>query len=110
MGGPMQPQGHVQILCNIIDFGMNVQAAGDAARYIHLGSSSPTGYNMTDGGDVGLESGVCSSVETQLIQRGHKIIPMKNAWGGYQAILWDKLFKVYHAATEMRKDGQAAGY
>ena len=109
MGGAMQPQGHLQILCSIIDFGMNVQEAGDAARFSHSGSSEPTGTPMTDGGRLALESGVASDVRTELEKRGHNVAPI-DFFGGYQAIQWDASNRIYRGATEMRKDGQAAGY
>lgn len=110
MGGAMQPQGHVQVLSNIIDFGMNVQEAGDAARYRHTGSSQPTGQVMTDGGTVRLETGVAPEVIEELRRRGHHVIVGEGFFGGYQAIRWDPVQQVYHGASEMRKDGQAAGY
>ncbi|CAG5003222.1 Glutathione hydrolase-like YwrD proenzyme [Dyadobacter sp. CECT 9275] len=109
MGGAMQPQGHLQILCNIIDFGMNVQEAGDAARFSHSGSSEPTGTRMTDGGHVALESGISAEARSELQSRGHHLID-KDFFGGYQAIMQDSTRRVYHGASEMRKDGQAAGY
>ena len=110
MGGAMQPQGHVQILTNMIDFGMNVQEAGDAARYRHVGSSQPTGGVMTDGGTLLLESGVEPEVVEALRQRGHRVRVTRGGFGGYQAILWDARHGVYHGASEMRKDGQVIGY
>ncbi len=110
MGGSMQPQGHVQVLCNLIDFGMNLQEAGDAARFRHLGSSQPTGSTMTDGGEVRLESGIPRSVRDALVQRGHKVMNVPTSFGGYQAILYDAKNDVYIGASESRKDGQAAGY
>lgn len=110
MGGAMQPQGHAQIVSNIIDFGMNVQEAGDAARYRHDGSSQPTGSLMTDGGTLNVESGILPAVVKDLRQRGHHVKVGKGGYGGYQAILWDKQQGVYKGATEMRKDGTAAGY
>eukprot|EP00966_Prymnesium_polylepis_P003442 79219-Prymnesium_polylepis.1 len=109
MGGNMQPQGHAQILCNIIDFGMNPQEAGDAARYYHTGSSQPTGQVMDDGGVVQLEGGVCSAVRTELRARGHRLVRGPNS-GGYQSITFDHEANSYIGATEMRKDGIAAGY
>lgn len=109
MGGAMQPQGHLQVLCNIIDFGMNVQEAGDAARFSHSGSSEPTGTQMTDGGRLALESGIPNEVRAALEARGHHLTPT-DFFGGYQAIQWDAVNRVYWGATEMRKDGQAAGY
>ena len=110
MGGAMQPQGHVQILSNMIDFGMNVQEAGDAARYRHVGSSQPTGEVMTDGGTLLLESGVEADVISELQRRGHRIRVTKGGFGGYQAIVWDARHGVYQGASEMRKDGQVIGY
>jgi gamma-glutamyltranspeptidase/glutathione hydrolase len=110
MGGDMQPQGHVQIICNIIDFGMNLQEAGDAPRIQHTGSSQPTGSKMTDGGNVTLESGFSYQSIRKLMQKGHRIGFGYGAYGGYQAILWDSKNKVYYGASESRKDGQAAGF
>lgn len=110
MGGAMQPQGHTQIVCNIIDFGMNLQEAGDAPRIQHSGSSQPTGEIMTDGGEVTLESGFPYQTIRALMTKGHKVGFAKGAYGGYQAIMWDSKNKVYYGASESRKDGQAAGY
>jgi gamma-glutamyltranspeptidase/glutathione hydrolase len=109
MGGPVQPQGHVQVLLNVIDFGMDLQEAGDAARFVHSGSSEPTGTLMSDGGRLALESGIAPDVQIELARRGHHLAPI-DFFGGYQAILWDPAQQVYHGATEMRKDGQAAGF
>jgi gamma-glutamyltranspeptidase/glutathione hydrolase len=110
MGGDMQPQGHVQILCNIIDFGMNLQEAGDAARFHHTGSSEPTGQVMGDGGQVALESGIGLETRRDLANMGHRIHEAKGGFGGYQAIGYDAKNDVYIGASESRKDGQAAGY
>ncbi len=110
MGGDMQPQGHVQIVCNIIDFGMNLQEAGDAPRIQHTGSSDPTGGQMTDGGEVNLETGFSYQTIRSLMEKGHKISFANGPYGGYQAIMWDEKNKVYYGASESRKDGQAAGY
>jgi gamma-glutamyltranspeptidase/glutathione hydrolase len=110
MGGAMQPQGHVQIVCNLIDFGMNLQEAGDAPRISHDGSSQPTGEKMTDGGVVSLESGFEYQTIRELMNKGHRISYALGPYGGYQAILFDKKNKVYFGASESRKDGQAAGY
>jgi len=110
MGGSMQPQGHAQIVVNMIDFGMNLQEAGDAPRIRHDGSSQPTGAKMTDGGVVNLESGIPYESIRELMKRGHHIKSSNGGYGGYQAILWDKDREVYFGASESRKDGQAAGY
>jgi len=111
MGGDMQPQGHVQVLVNIIDFGMNLQAAGDAARIRHYGSQTPTGKPMEpDGGAVGLETGVKREVVEELLRRGHKLYKDRGSYGGYQAIMIDPKNGVLHGATESRKDGNAVGY
>lgn len=112
MGGGMQPQGHAQIVINMIDFGMNLQEAGDAPRIHHNGSTEPTGQNtlMTDGGEVNLETGFDYEVIRALMRKGHKISFANGPYGGYQAIRYDAEQGVYYGATESRKDGQAAGY
>lgn len=110
MGGATQPQGHVQILVNMIDFGMNLQEAGDAPRWVHTGSQQPTGETMDDGGVLHLESGHAPEVVRELLARGHRIQPRTGIYGGYQAILVDLEEGVYYGASESRKDGQAAGY
>jgi len=110
MGGGMQPQGHVQIMINMIDFGMNLQEAGDAARVRHFGSSQPTDQKMTDSGEVFLESGIGKAVREQLITMGHRMLDEPRSVGGYQGIRYDADNGVYYGASESRKDGQAAGY
>jgi gamma-glutamyltransferase 2. Threonine peptidase. MEROPS family T03 len=110
MGGGMQPQGHVQVLSNIVDFGLNVQAAGDAARYRHYGSSSPTGEAMDGRGTLRVESGVSEEVVNALRGRGHSMSVGAGGYGGYQAIMWDPEEDVYWGGTEMRKDGYVVGY
>ena len=110
MGGAMQPQGHVQIVVNLIDFGMNLQEAGDAPRIQHYGSSEPTGEKMVDSGIVCLESGFNYETIRTLMQKGHKIQYDLGGYGGYQAIMYDSKNKVYYGASESRKDGQASGY
>ncbi|MEI8226298.1 MAG: gamma-glutamyltransferase [Bacteroidota bacterium] len=110
MGGDMQPQGHVQIVVNLIDFKMNLQEAGDAPRIHHIGSSEPTGQQMTDGGILLLEGGFRTEVIQKLMSKGHVIQWDLGGYGGYQAIMWDAKNKVWFGASESRKDGQAAGY
>ncbi len=110
MGGAMQPQGHVQIVCNLVDFGMNLQEAGDAPRIHHTGSSEPTGEKMTDGGEVNLETGFAYETIRELLKKGHKVSYAIGPYGGYQAIMLNGKNKVYYGASESRKDGQAAGY
>ena len=104
----MQPQGHVQIVINLIDFEMNLQEAGDAPRINHTGSSQPTGERMTDGGYIQVESGISYETIRALIVKGHKIKFALGPYGGYQAIMLKD--GVYYGASESRKDGQAAGY
>ena len=111
MGGAMQPQGHVQILLNMIDFGMNLQEAGDAPRIQHDGSTEPTGQNtaMTDGGEVDLETGFPVETIRTLMRKGHSVRYADGPYGGYQAIMVNPEGG-YVGASESRKDGQAAGY
>ena len=108
MGGGMQPQGHAQIVVNLIDFKMNLQEAGDAPRIRHFGSSEPTGEIMSNGGYLSLESGVGSDVRIELTKKGHNLKNEPGGYGGYQAIM--KLNNVYYGASESRKDGHASGY
>mgnify|MGYP001824391698 CR=1 FL=1 len=110
MGGATQPQAHAQIVINMVDFGMNLQEAGDAPRILHQGSSQPTGETMTDGGTVVLESGFPYETIRDLVGRGHAVGWDVGPYGGYQAILFDSEQEVYYGASESRKDGQAAGY
>jgi gamma-glutamyltranspeptidase / glutathione hydrolase len=110
MGGDMQPQGHVQVLTNLIDFGMNVQEAGDAARWYHTGSSEVTGEHGSGTGVVEMESGFDPSVKAELAKRGYTIKSGIGGYGGYQAIMYDARNRVYWGASEMRKDGMAIGY
>ena len=111
MGGPMQPQGHVQVLCNLIDFGMDIQEAGDCARFNHSGSAEPTGTPMgPDGGLVSLEPSIGTDVAHGLVELGHKVVQTVHGFGGYQAILIDPDNGVLHGASEPRKDGCAIGY
>ena len=108
MGGGMQPQGHAQIVVNLIDFKMNLQEAGDAPRIRHFGSSEPTGEIMSNGGYLSLESGVGLDVRIELTKKGHNLKNEPGGYGGYQAIM--KLNNVYYGASESRKDGHASGY
>ena len=109
MGGAMQPQGHAQILINMIDFNMDVQEAGDVPRIHHTGSSEPTGEIMKDGGILNLESGFPYSTIRELMRKGHRIQYANGPYGGYQAIK-RAANDVYWGASESRKDGQAAGF
>jgi gamma-glutamyltranspeptidase/glutathione hydrolase len=112
MGGAMQPQGHVQIVMNLVDFGMNLQEAGDAPRIQHDGSTEPDGQNtaMADGGVLNLETGFPYETIRALMRKGHVIEFADGPYGGYQAIARDPATGVYAGASESRKDGQAAGY
>ena len=110
MGGAVQPQGHAQIVINLVDFGMNLQEAGDAPRIRHRGSSQPTGSKMTNGGTLYLEDGFDTNTLRELNKKGHRIGFGVGMYGGYQAIGVDLENKVYSGASESRKDGQAAGY
>lgn len=110
MGGDFQPMGHTQIVMNLIDFGMNLQEAGDAPRWDHTGEASPLGAITTSTGTVRTESGISYETIRGLMGLGHRVGTARGVYGGYQAILWNAKNKVYHGASESRKDGQAAGY
>ncbi len=108
MGGAMQPQGHAQIIVNLVDFKMNLQEAGDAPRIRHVGSSQPTGEKMLDGGYLSLEKSFDKNEITKLKKMGHKFQYDLGGFGGYQAIMIKD--GVYYGASESRKDGHASGY
>ena len=108
MGGATQPQAHAQIIINIVDFGLNLQEAGDAPRIVHSGSTQPTDEIMKDGGTLSIERGFGDEIEKQLAKKGHNIKYEKGIFGGYQAIMLKD--GVYYGASETRKDGQASGY
>ncbi len=110
MGGDMQPQGHVQIVVDLVDLGMNLQEAGDAARFHHGGSSEPTGTVMKDGGVLHLEDGVPLEVRRELARRGHRLEAAFGIYGGYQAVWRDPKMGSFAGASESRKDGCAMGY
>jgi gamma-glutamyltranspeptidase/glutathione hydrolase len=110
MGGDMQPQGHVQVLVNLLDFGMNVQAAGEAPRVEHVGSATPTGRPGMGGGTVRAEMGIPDAVVKELERRGHTVERVRVNGGGFQGILIDPKTGVLHGGTEARKDGAAVGY
>jgi gamma-glutamyltranspeptidase/glutathione hydrolase len=111
MGGDMQPQGHVQVVVNLVDFGMNLQEAGDAIRMHHTGSTEPTGTVMADGGVLHIEDGLPAAAIEELARRGHRMeSEAVGAYGGYQAIWRDPATGFYLGATEKRKDGCAQGF
>ncbi len=110
MGGDFQPMGHCQIVMNMIDWGMNIQEAGDAPRIDHTGSATPTGKPANGKGKIRLESGFDYETIRELMIRGHEVGFGLGIYGGYQAIKYDAERGVYFGASESRKDGQAAGY
>ena len=113
MGGAMQPQGQAQIIINMVDYGLEPQAAGDAPRWQHYGSSEPTGQPQEGTGVLHLESGVPEATKAQLRAMGWTLGEPDGGFGGYQNVMkqmnpggrW-----TYGAATEMRKDGVALAY
>jgi gamma-glutamyltranspeptidase/glutathione hydrolase len=110
MGGNMQPQGHAQVLSNIIDFGMNMQEAGDAARFRHSPDTS-AGVVRAEGGTIALEWGVPDFVVAELERRGHQVRRAAGgSMGGYQAILINPFTGMLHGGSDPRKDGMAIGY
>lgn len=110
MGGDFQPQGHAQVVMNMIDFGMSPQQAGDQPRLAHSGSSSPWGAKSTDGGNIKFERGIGDRVKLRLAEMGHQVSPGVAAHGGYQAI-WrlDEPLRFF-GGSDPRKDGAAIGY
>ena len=110
MGGDMQPQGHVQVLVNLIDFQMDAQAAGDQPRVEHLGSATPTGLAEKGVGTVEAEPGIAKEVVEELKRRGQNVVTVKKNGGGYQGILIDPQSGELHGASESRRDGEAKGY
>lgn len=121
MGGGMQPQGHVQVFVNLVDYGMNLQEAGDAARLFHDGGRQPTDALAGSKADTApidmlgvlqVEPGIPAATVEALRAMGHRVEVESSGvpFGGYQAIARDPVTSVYTGATEMRKDGQASGY
>jgi gamma-glutamyltranspeptidase/glutathione hydrolase len=129
MGGDTQPQAHAQVVAHLVDFGLDLQAAGDAPRVVHSGLAQPTGEldgssAPDDGGRVHLERGFSDELAAELRARGHRIVEAPGVFGGYQAIArtaeWAAPFPDdgparstrpgWVGASEARKDGQAAGY
>ena len=110
MGGDVQPQGHAQVVMNMLDFGLSVQQATDVPRIVHDGSSAPWGGEMTDGGEVVPERGMDPKVLEGLAARGHRIAKAPQALGGYQAIWREESPRRYFGGSDPRKDGQAIGY
>ena len=111
MGADMQPQGQVQVLVNLLDFGMGIQAAGEAPRIEHAGSATPTGRaELPGGGTLQVERGIPPSVFASLIRRGHRAEWTARNGGGYQAIAIDPVTSALEGASESRLDGCAAGY
>ena len=110
MGGDIQPQGHAQVVMNMLDFGLSVQQATDVPRIAHDGSSSPWGGRMTDGGLVVPERGMYPKVLEGLAARGHRIATTPQALGGYQAIWREEGPRRYFGGSDPRKDGQAIGF
>jgi gamma-glutamyltranspeptidase/glutathione hydrolase len=110
MGGDIQPQGHAQVMMNLIDYGMSVQQAGEQPRAVHFESSEPTGKKMVGAGSVGLERGIGADVRQRLTEMGHKIRPGVGVYGGYQGIWRREQPRRYFGGSDPRKDGCAAGF
>lgn len=98
MGGDMQAQGHVQVLLNLIEFGMDVQRAGEVPRFRHFERG------------LALESGIGQDVRKSLEARGHKLVNSPGMFGGYQAIMIDPVTGALFAGSDPRKDGAAIGW
>ncbi len=110
MGGDMQPQGHAQIITDLVDFGMGLQEAGDAIRFHHTGSTDPDGTVMVNGGVLHIEDGLSPEILEELLRRGHIMEPESvGAYGGYQAIWRDPKTGIYCGATEKPQRRLRAG-
>jgi gamma-glutamyltranspeptidase/glutathione hydrolase len=110
MGGDFQPQGHVQVVMNIVDFGLSPQQAGEQPRAQHSESSTPTGRKMAGGGLVGLEAGFPAAVRRQLAELGHQVQAGVGVFGGYQGIWREEDPRRYFGGSDPRKDGCAIGF
>jgi gamma-glutamyltranspeptidase / glutathione hydrolase len=100
MGGAIQPQGHVQVLTNLIDLGMNLQQAIEAPRFRYL-----------SGRQVLMEDEMTGGVISRLIERGHQRANGAGlSMGGGQAIMIDPAGGTLMGASDQRKDGMALGY
>ena len=110
MGGDFQPQGHVQVLMNLIDFRMSPQQAGDQPRVRHIGRSSPWLGRSDDAGELMFEHDLSDAVKVRLAELGHRVSPTTGAHGGYQAIWRTDDPLVYFGGSDPRKDGAAMGY
>ncbi len=110
MGGDFQPQGHCQVLMNLLDFGMSPQQAGDQPRVEHSGSSTPTGYVMHGCGTVTIEPGIPDATRRALADMGHQVSPRIDTFGGYQGIWREESPRRYFGGSDPRKDGCAIGY
>ncbi len=98
MGGDMQAQGHVQILLNLIDFGMDVQQAGEQPRFRHFENG------------LALETAIGADVRKALESKGHKLVAAPGSFGGYQAIMLDPVSGALAGGSDVRKDGCAIGW
>jgi len=110
MGGDMQPQGQLQVLLNLLLFGMDAQQAGDALRFRHDGSSSPSGEAANGVGTVYLEPPLFAAAAEPLRARGHHVEARAAGYGGYQGIWFDHATQRLVGGSERRKDGCVLGY
>jgi gamma-glutamyltranspeptidase/glutathione hydrolase len=98
MGADNQAQAHAQVVANVVDFGMNVQEAGEVARVRHFEEG------------LAVESGIAESVRAELRKRGHTLHDGRGMVGGYQAVQIDAATGVLHGGSDPRKDGLAIGW
>ena len=110
MGGDFQPEGHSQVLMNMVDFGMSIQQAGEQSRISHVGSSNPWGGRMENGGELVRERGLPEATQQGLKELGHRFSERIISHGGYQAIWREENPRRYFGGSDPRKDGAALGY
>ena len=110
MDGQLQSQSQLQFLVNVIDFGMNLQEAGDAPMVCHETPVERVSTSTAESGWVNMDSGFNYEIIRGLMKMGHRVKFETGNYGGFQAIMRDPISGIYFGASESKKNGQAAGY